>query len=850
MALRTPLSWLNDYVDPTLSPDELAERLTVAGLEVETVEKIGAEWDPETLMVGEVLKVAPHPDADRLCLVTVGYGANDPLTVVTGAPNLLHYRNDPMPDAPLKVPFARVGAVVIDGHAEDGRTMKLKPGKIRGVVSEGMVCSEMELGLSDAHEGIMILPSDAPTGQPLAEYLGDAVLEFDIKGSFAHLMCVFGIAREVAALTGKPLRREVMEMGMQGNPKITDSPSFLKLEITHPDLCPRYTAVLIEGIKVQPSPFWLQQRLMRAGMRPINAVVDATNYVMLELGQPLHAFDYHAIRPEKPGETPLIRVRPATAGEKMETLDDVQRTFDDKMLLITDGGGPVAIAGVMGGLESEITEGTTDVLLESANFEFLNTRRTGQLLKLRTEASDRFGKRLDPELCLAASLRCATLITELCGGAIRPEYGDLYPQKSQTTSIDLNPGFITRLLGLEIPRPEVVRILKALEFSVEDGKEGHLMVTPPSYRTDVSMPADLVEEVARIYGYDNMVGTLISDDMPPQRTNRMLDGTERIRDLLIGSGLDEIITYSMVSMADDHKLYPSESAAGITDGTDGTGSRDGTPPAESDYVGLQNPLSAEKGHLRRRLLGEGLNTARANLRFGKRVAVFEVGAVFHPAAGQTLPNEPRRLCAVLTGHRSPESWQDGQTPPLFDFYDIKGAVEALLNGLEITGVEWQRGEDPAYHPGRSAKLSLDGQVLGHLGELHPGVAADFGLDTMPVCAMELDVDALIAHWNQDRQMTPLSSHPPLYEDVAFIVAGGMPAEQVRQLILQTGKPMVRQAALFDLYEGEQVGAGNKSLAFALTFQADDRTLTDNEVAKVRGKIIKRLERELDAKLRG
>jgi len=830
MALRVPIKWLQDYVDIDLTPQELAERLTVAGLEVESVTGIGAEWGREAVVVGAIEKVLPHPNADRLCLVQVAYGKPEPLTVVTGAPNMLRYLSEPLPSPAPRVPFAMVGAELIDGHASDGRKLKLKAGNIRGVRSEGMVCSEKELGLSEEHEGILILPDDAPVGAPLVEYLGDAVLEFDIKGGFAHLMCIYGIARETAAILGGTLRDDVLRAARPDGLKPSNEPPYLKLEVTDAAMCPRYTVTLIEGITVQPSPFWLQQRLLRAGMRPINAVVDATNYVMLELGQPTHAFDYKTLRPEKKGQPPLIRVRPAHPREKMHTLDGVERTFDDRMLLITDGGGPVGIAGVMGGLESEITDGTTTVLLESANFEFLNTRRTSQLLKLRTEASDRFGKRLDPELALQGGLRCAHLIAELCGGTVHTVVGDLYPDLRTQAPIELRPDFVTRLLGVEVPGEEILRILRALEFQVEGSDP--LVVTPPSHRMDVSIAADLVEDVGRIHGYDRMPHTLIGDEMPPQERNLRLEGTELMRDVLTGCGLDEIITYSMISLEDERRLHP-----------------DRAPVDESTYLRVQNPLSAERAHLRRRLLAEGLNTTRANLRFGRRVAIFEVGAAFWPQPGAVLPDEPARLCVLLTGPRDPASWLDGAEPAGFDFFDVKGLVETLLERLEVPEATWDYGADAAYHPGRSAVLKIGGAVVGQLGELHPRVVDAFGLPAQPVCAAELDVGALLHQWREDRQMTVLSSHPPVYEDLAFVVAETVPAEQVRALIAETGRPLVRDVALFDLYRGDQVGPGRKSLAYALTYQADDRTLTDDEVAKVRTRIVKRLTKELEAQLR-
>jgi phenylalanyl-tRNA synthetase beta chain len=365
---------------------------------------------------------------------------------------------------------------------------------------------------------------------------------------------------------------------------------------------------------------------------------------------------------------------------------------------------------------------------------------------------------------------------------------------------------------------------------VEDGAP--LRVTPPSHRKDVTMAADLVEEIGRIHGYDRMVPTLIQDALPPQRRNQVLDGSERVRDLLTGCGLDEIITYSIVSMADEAKLYPG-----------------GGAPGEADFVPLRNPLDMERAHLRRRLLPGALNTARANLRFRDRVAVFELGAVFEPKAGQVLPEEPRRVCALLTGPREDAFWQGGQARPAFDFFDAKGVTETMLQGLEIEDAGWERGDDPAYHPGRSAKVLLRGESLGVLGELHPKVVAAFGLGERAVVAMELDLGRLLADWNEDKRMAPISSHPPVYEDLAFIVDAALPAEQVQALIAETGKPLLRAVSLFDLYTGDQVGAGKKSLAYALTYQADDRTLTDKDVAKVRERISRRIEKELGAVLR-
>jgi phenylalanyl-tRNA synthetase beta chain len=842
--MRVPLSWLKDYVDVTVPVEELARRLTLAGLEVETIEYIGlpgAElaWEPDKIVVGELRAVRPHPNADRLVLAEVEYDGPEPEVVVTGAPSLLDYRGQS--DLQLKVAFAMEGARLYDGHAEGQHVIKLKKTKIRGVPSRAMVCSEKELGLSDEQVDIIYLPDDAPVGTPLADYLGDVVLEFDIKGPFGHLQSVLGVAREVAALLGAPLKRDVLGVLERHPAELTPAPDFLVLEIADPDLCPRYSAAFIQGVKVGPSPFWMQVRLLRAGMRPINNIVDVTNYVMLELGQPLHAFDHRVLRARPGDDLPAIIVRRAHPGEQMKTLDGELRTFDEEMLLITDGGGPVAVAGVMGGLESEVTEATTDILLESANFHFLNVRRTSRLLGLTSDASQRFGRRVDPELTVKAAARAAHLMVELGGGAVIPVIGDLYPVHRPQRVIEFDLAYATRVLGVEVPVEDIVRILSSLEFQVS-GSAGSLKsetmppetlsVTVPSHRLDVTQPVDLVEEVGRIWGYDRFPTTLMRDELPPQRTNPRLEGAERVRDLLVACGLDEVITYTLVDVEDDGKLQPQ-----------------GPPPDPAGYLRVRNPLSAERVYLRQTLLPSLLHTTRGNLRFLERVAIFEIGAVYLPVAGQTLPDEPRRLGIVMTGSREARSWLAGQDRTPVGFYDLKGVVEALLAGLGLEGM-FEPGEHPAFHPGRCAQVSVGDGVVGVMGELHPLVRQAFDLPEQPICALQFDLDRLLEVWGAPRTMVAISVHPPVYEDLAVVVDEEVPAVRVRDLIVQTGAPLVRSAVLFDIYQGEQVGAGRKSLAYRLTYQASDRTLTDREVAKLRTKIVRRLERELGATLRG
>lgn len=827
MDLKVPISWLNDYVT-TSDTEAVAERLTLAGLEIERVETIGQQWEKERVLVGEILAVRPHPNADRLSLVTVNYGQTATIEVVCGAPNIRAYENQVL-STPLKIPLALPGAIVVEAHGDDTKNFKVKASKIRGVPSAGVLCSEKELGLSEDHEGVMILPKDTTVGVALKELLGDEILHFDIKGGFSHLLAIYGIARETAALTERPLNRKILQGLQHPVAQIEAQPPFVKLAIEAPQYCSRYSALLIEGVAIAPSPFWMQQRLLRAGMRPLNNIVDITNYVMLEMGQPLHAFDYDLLKERAGGEQPTICVRCAKPGETMKTLDGVARTFDEQILLITDSQGPIGIAGVMGGANTEVSEKTTNILLEAANFEFLNNRRTSQVLKLPTEASERFGKRLDAELTLATAVRAAQLMVAHGGGTLHPIYGDLYVKKQETLSIDLHPQEVHRLLGIELPPEKIMQILEKLEFAVTPGDK--LQVTVPSHRMDVTMAADLVEEVARVYGYNAMQGTLMEDEIPHFHPNPQRSGTEKIRDLLVRLGLDEIITYSIIDLKE-------EAAICLDDAFD-----------PSQYVGLKNPLSAERTHLRRSLLPGALSTAHKNLRFQDRVAIFEVGSLYHPKAGVLLPEEPQHLSLLMTGNRHSASWMNGHKREQIDFYDLKGVVSSLLKGLHIQSVVWEKKSATVFHPGRCAEILVADKSLGFVGELHPQIRQRFALPEQPVCIADLDLQAILACWDQEYVMIELSIYEPIYEDLAFVVDESIAAAEVESLILQTGRPLLEKLKLFDVFRGERVGANKKSLAYALTYQSYDRTLTDQEVAPIREKIIRQLKKELNAELR-
>lgn len=844
--MRIPLSWLNEYVDVRDIPVKtLAERLTLAGLEVEGIEIIGhagatLPWDPERIITAEVVAVRPHPDADRLVLAEVNYGGPEHEIVVTGAPSL--YERKGQTGLSLKVAFAWEGAMLYDGHVEGWVQRKLKAGKIRGVPSRAMVCSEKELGLADEQTDIIYLPDGTPVGVPLVDILGDYVLSFDIKGPLGHLQSVYGVAREVAALFKRPLRRDPVEAGARLGLRPVEQPAFVELVISDPDLCPRYTATLIRNVRIAPSPLWMQMRLRRAGMRPINNVVDITNYVMLELGEPLHAFDYRDLHPRTDGSKPVIDVRRARDGESMATLDGVERVFDHEMCLITDGQGPVAIGGVMGGLNSEIKEDTSTVLLEAASFNFINIRRTSQTLKLATESSARFGKRVDPELAAIAAARAAELMAQLAGGEVVSEMGDLYPGRPARVVLDYSPALADRVLGVQIAPAEQRRILEALEFSIEE-QGGQWAVGVPTHRQDVRLAVDLVEEVARIHGYDQLPLTLIDEALPPLRRNASLLGEEAMRDLLVRLGLDEVITYSLVDPQDETRLA--------------TGGRG--PVLPGTPLQLRNPLAPERSQMRRTLLPGLLRTAWSNLRYLERVAIFEIGRIYYREGapqverGRTGAAEPRHMALLLTGPRAGAWWQASDHTTL-DYFDLKGIVDAWLKALNLDAqARWTRSQHPALHPGRSAEVWVGETRLGDLGELHPVVRAAFDLPEQPVLVLEWDLEALLAaagEAERTKKVGTLSPYPPIHEDLALVVDEATPALEVQRALIEGGYPLVTAAVLFDMYRGEQVGAGKKSLAFALTYQAPDKMLDEKDVERLRKRIIKAAEQRVGAKLRG
>jgi phenylalanyl-tRNA synthetase beta chain len=827
--MRVPISWLKEFVEIPLPVDELADRMTFAGLEVAAVERIGVPgsplpWDRERLLVGRVREVAPHPDADRLVLATVEYGQGRVKTVVTGAPNLA------VGQAGQTVAFALEGARLWDAHAETRQTLTLKGRKVRGVYSDGMVCSERELGISEAHEGILLLDDDAPVGAPLADVLGDEVLELEILPNMARCLSVLGVAREVAALTGGRARIPQPSLLAAGGPIAGK----VRLAIADPTLSARYTASLIAGVRIGPSPGRMQRRLRLAGVRPINNVVDATNYVMLEWGQPLHAFDYDCLV-RRAGGVPEITVRPARPGETLVTLDGVTRTLTPERLVIADTAGAIAVAGVMGGADTEVTDGTTAILLESANFHFVSIRKTTQALKLPSEASARFGRGVPPAVAEPAAICATELIRSLAGGTVASGLADCYPIPQTPAVVTLSTGDAKRILGMDVAREEMARILTALECTCEPAGETALTVTAPLSRLDIGTGMvgvhDLLEEVARILGYDRIPVTDLADTLPPQRNNPAVEQEERVRDLLAIAGLQEIVTYRLTTPEREARLAPGAAAA------------------EEPCVRLANPISADRAVMRRTLLAGLLDTLAQNARIRDRLWFFELGPVFLPVHGEPLPAEPRRLGIGMAGPVAPTSWRAAE-PVRIDFFTLKGVVEALLAGLHLPEITFAPASRSLFAPGRAAQVAVQGEPVGVLGEIHPQVRAAWDLAAGPVCLAELDLERLLARVALSYPVRPVPRFPPVLEDVALLVADETPAADVARAIGEAGGSLLAGLRLFDVYRGPQVPAGRKSLAFSLAFQAPDRTLTDAEIEKEKARILRVVAERVGASLRG
>ena len=841
--MRVPLSWLKDYVDITTSIEELAEKLTIAGLEVTEIDYVGIPggrelerlvWDRDKLVMGQILEVKPHPDADRLVLAVVDYGGDEEEIVVTGAPNLFPYLGQgDLSRHELYSPFALEGATLYDGHQEGQVKMKLKGRQLRGIYNRCMLCSEKELGISDEHEGIMILQGKYQSGTPVQDVLGDAVLEIDIIPNIARCASIVGVAREVAALTGQKLREPNYEVLQEGPPVN----KLVRITTDEPELNPRFVALVIEGVEQNPSPEWMQRRLRLAGQRPINVVVDISNYVMLEMGQPNHTFDYDFLRRRAdqydPGGPIHIHTRLPEKGERLTTLDGITHELPPFTILVTDPVNPLSLGGIMGGVDSEINDRTTNVLLEAAAWNFINIRRSMVALKINSEAGFRFSRGVNPSQALLGAKRAAELMRLYAGGTVAQGIVDYYPNKPWQSPIVLTTAEVKRIGGIDLSQAEIKRLLESLEFKVDD-RGDHLVVVSPDHRMDIEQSQDLVEEVCRMYGYDRIPETEMSDTLPPQRSNIGLDREENIKDLLVQLGMQEIITYRLTTPEKEARLLPVIKSQ----------------PDDRPYITLANPITVERVTMRHSLLASLLDIVAVNRRFQERMTFFEIGQIYLAGEEGLLPDELQRLALVMTGpHIDPACDGDREQEGL-NFFDLKGVIEDLFSAIHISGLAAEAASHPTFRPGRTARLLVNDRQIGWLGELHPLVVEVFGIHgDWPVIAAELDLEVILPLIPDEFQVRAVSAYPAVLEDIALIVDRGIPAAEVLNIIDKAGGYLLQKAELFDVYEGNPIPRGKKSLAYHLTFQSPDKTLTDRVVRKNRERIVKQLERQLGATLR-
>ena len=821
--MRVSLRWLEEYVAVNLPAAELAHKLTMAGIEVAQVIHIGDFW--QNTFVGKVVDLNRHPNADRLQLVTVDYGQPEQPTFVTGAMNIA---------VGDKVPVALLGAVLDDAYSDTPQRIELKPVVLRGVRSEGMVCSARELGLGDDHEGIMILDADAPVGAPLQDYLGDTILELDLKPNRSDCLAMLNVAREVAALTGERLRQPATQrIDLPNQPVV-------RVDIKEPKLCARYAAGVVTEVTIGPSPRWMQERLEAADMRPINNIVDITNYVMLEFGQPLHAFDY-----DKVADGQII-VRRALLGEKLTTLDGEERALEAGMLVIADPSGPIALAGVMGGLDTEVTERTTSILLEAASFHPTSIRRTRQALALPSEASRRFEQGVPPELAPIARDRAIELIVEIAGGRARSHAADSYVRPQQRPEIELSVDDLSRLLGMEIPLAQAAESLRPLGFTYRRQND-RLQVTVPLHRLDVTCSADLVEEVARMVGYENIPTTLPAGPLPEATPDPLRVWTDRAKETLVGAGFAEAITYTLTNEARMARLLPKGVAAELDDHL-ARAVADAVLPLHSSSLGLKNPFTSEASTLRTVTLAGLLETLASNLRRQTSdVHLFEIAPVFLPVRAR-LPEERRILTAVMGEFRT-EQWGARAENT---FYTMKGVAEQVLQHFGIAAYGFTPVAHPTFHPYRAAAVTVRQdereRVIGIVGEINPEVSAGYGFDQRAL-ALVLNLHDLVAQAQATPAFAAPSRHPAVVQDLAIVLDAEIPAERVVAEVRAAGGNLLESVDLFDVYQGPQVPEGKRSLAYTLTFRAPDRTLNDAEVNTIRDRIIFKLQASLNAALR-
>lgn len=795
--MKAPLSWLKDYVDINVTPKEFADALTMSGSKVEGIEIQGE--DISKVVVGKIITLQKHPDADKLQVSKVDIGS-EIIQIVTGAQNI---------SIGDFIPVALVGSTLPGDK-------KISKGKLRGIESCGMMCSiqELDLTLEDypnaAGDGIFILENIFPLGMDIKEALGlnETTIEFEITSNRPDCLSIVGVARESAVTLNSKFTKPEIRV----NEDADEACKYASVEIKDADLCPRYAARIVKDVKIGPSPNWIKKRLKAAGVRPINNIVDVTNYVMLEMGQPMHAFDLENLHDKK------IVVRRAVNGEIMKTLDGQERQLDASMLVIADGIKPVAVAGVMGGENSEVTENTKTILLESANFNGTSVRLTAKKLGIRTEASARFEKGLDVENVSVAIDRAAQLVEELGAGTVCKGLIDCYIKRPESKEIKLRPDKINSFLGTSISLDEMKKILTALEFSIN---EEDLLVKVPSFRPDIEREADIAEEIARIYGYNNIEATLLTGKASTQGKKTYKQKIEDIiKDTMISCGLSEIYTYSFASP----KVFDAINL-----------------PLESELrkaVVISNPLGEDFSIMRTTTIPEMLEVICRNYnRRIEEVRLFEISNVYLPEekAVNGLPNEKLILTLGMFGN--------------IDFYDLKGAVEQLFNSLGIKDYEIEQERDcHSFHPGRTAKILLNGQKIGTFGEVHPEVIENFDGPQRTYIGV-IEIEPLVECASLMAKYKPLPKFPAVTRDIAMLVKDEILVKQIENIIKQRSGKILEEIKLFDVYKGKQVPEGLKSVAYSITFRAEDRTLTDEDVNKAMSKILDGLKNNLDAQLR-
>lgn len=795
--MKVSLNWLKTYIDFDLSTTELADRLTMLGIEVESITELGVGLDG--VVVGKVHSIRPHPNADKLVLCMVDIGDTDELQIVCGAPNVFEG---------MFAPVAKIGTELPTG-------ITIKPAKLRGEESHGMLCSEKELGISDEASGLMELSNDIPLGKSITQALGldDVIFELEITPNRPDCLSMIGVCREIRAETGNPV--SLPDILLEEND--IDINRKTSVTIDAPDLCSRYAARLIQGVKIGESPEWLKKRLESIGIGVINNIVDATNFVMMEYGQPLHAFDY-----DKLAENRIV-VRRASNGEKLTTLDEDERELTPDMLVIADADQPVALAGVMGGYDSEITESTCDVLLESANFSASSIRSTSKKLGIHTEASYRFEREADPEGVITALDRATQLIVEIAGGSTCKGIVDVYPGKSEPLQIKLRIERVNFILGTELVTPEIDRILMNLGFDVIQQDDNIFQVTLPSYRPDITREIDLIEEIARVYGYDNIPTSLPKGDFPVPVPDNATVMYSRIKRFLLGAGMMESVNYSFSHPNCFDKIQVSEDN-----------------PLRKAYE-LQNPLSPEMSILRTTLIPSLLENAQHNHNHQiDSIALFEISTVF------AQDSEPLRVAGVITGEIGGGVYGNPYKAP--DFFDVKGIVEGIMEVCNISDYTLLKTEDPTFHPGRNVAVIIDENRVGILGEVHPKVQENYELP-YKAYLFELDLEALADAVDFNIQFEPIPIYPSVQRDLAIVVDQRLPSDSPIDIIYTSGGELVDSVRLFDVYEGDQVPDDKKSLAYTITYNSDTETLTDIAVNDLHDKIVNRLNEELGAELR-